>query len=97
MKEQEEYPEKELGKIEASNLLDVELKVMVIRTLKELSGTYISIKKDIETLNKNHLEMKNVVSEMKNTQKELRAGQTNQRIKTVIWKTRREKTHRATK
>ena len=35
--------------------------------LKEPSENYISMKKDIETLNKNQLEMKNAISEMKNT------------------------------
>ena len=46
---------------------------MVIRMLKELenykeiSGTHINMKKDIETLNKNQMEMKNAISEMKNT------------------------------
>ena len=51
-----------LSEIKASNLSDIEFKVMVIRMLKELSenykklsGTYISMKKDIETLNKNQL------------------------------------------
>ena len=60
MKEKEEYPEKELSEIEANNLSDIEFNVMVIRMLKELSenykelsGTYISMKKDIVTLNKN--------------------------------------------
>ena len=59
-KEKEEYPEKELSEIEANNLSDIEFNVMVIRMLKELSenykelsGTYISMKKDIVTLNKN--------------------------------------------
>ena len=54
-----------LSEIEASNLSDIEFKVMVIRMLKELSknykelsGTYINMKKDIETLNKNQMEMK---------------------------------------
>ena len=40
---------------------------MVIRMLKELSGNYISMKKDIQTMNKNQVEMKNTISEMNNT------------------------------
>ena len=47
------YPEKELNEIEASNLSDIENKIMVIRLLKELSenhkelyGSYSSRKKD---------------------------------------------------
>ena len=39
---------------------------MVIRMLKELSGNYNSMKKDIETMNKNQLEMKDAISEMLN-------------------------------
>ena len=38
MKEQEKSPQKELNKIEASNLPDTEFKTIVIRILKELSG-----------------------------------------------------------
>ena len=52
----EESPVKELNEIEASNLSDIEFKIMVIRKLKErnenykeLSGNYHSIKKEIET------------------------------------------------
>ena len=41
MKEQEDlfFPEKELNKIKASNLSDIEFKVMVIRMLKDLVKT----------------------------------------------------------
>ena len=39
-KEKEESPEKILSKIKASNLSDMEFKVMVIRILKELSEIY---------------------------------------------------------
>ena len=48
--------------MEASNLSDIVYKAIIIRMLKELSenykkhnGNYISMKKDIETLNKNQL------------------------------------------
>ena len=62
MKEKKECPEKELREIEASNLSNIEFKVMVIRMLKKFHRTYISMKKDIETLNKNQLEMKSTLS-----------------------------------
>ena len=58
---------KELNEIEASNLSDIEFKVMVIRILKVLSENYISMKKDTETKNKNRKEMNNKISEIKNT------------------------------
>ena len=45
MKEQNKTPEKELNKMEISNLSDAELKTLVIRMLKELAGYYNSIKK----------------------------------------------------
>ena len=45
MKEQIKTPEKELNKMEISNLSDVEFKTLVIRMLKELSEDLSSIKK----------------------------------------------------
>ena len=39
-KEKEESPEKELNEIEASNLSNIENKIMVIRLLKELSENH---------------------------------------------------------
>ena len=55
-------PHKELNEIEASKLSDIEFKVMVIRIVKELKENYIIMKKDIQMMNKNHLEMKNAIS-----------------------------------
>ena len=46
MKEQNKSPEKELNKMEISNLSDAEFKTLVIRMLKELSKNLNSIKKD---------------------------------------------------
>ena len=40
LKEKEESPEKEINEIEASHLSDTELKIMIIRMLKELSENY---------------------------------------------------------
>ena len=45
MKGQIKTPEKELNKMEISNLLDTEFKTLVIRMLKELSEDLNSIKK----------------------------------------------------
>ena len=45
MKEQIKTPEKELNKMEISNLSDAELKTLVVRVLKELSEDLNSIKK----------------------------------------------------
>ena len=45
MKEQNKTPEKELNKMEISNLSDAEFKTLVIRMLKELTGYFNSIKK----------------------------------------------------
>ena len=70
-----------LNEIQASQLSDIEFKTMVIRKLNELTETYqkqqrtyeeltanyISMKKDIETISKGQEEMKNTISELKNT------------------------------
>ena len=45
MKEQIKTPEKELNQMEMSNLLDAEIKTLVIRMLKELSEDLRGIKK----------------------------------------------------
>ena len=45
MKEQNKTLEKELNKMEKSNLSDEEFKTLVIRMLKELTGYFNSIKK----------------------------------------------------
>ena len=44
MKEQNKTPEKELNKMETSNLPDAEVKTVVIRIVKELSVYFNSIK-----------------------------------------------------
>ena len=46
MKEQSKSPEKELNKMEISNLSDAEFKTLVTSMLKELIGYFKSIKKD---------------------------------------------------
>ena len=45
MKEQIKTPEKELNKMEISNLLDAEFKTVVIRMLKELSENLNNIRR----------------------------------------------------
>ena len=45
MKEQNKTPKKELNEKEISNQSDAELKTLVIRTLKELTGYLNSVKK----------------------------------------------------
>ena len=45
MKEQNKTPEKELNKIEISNLSDAEFKTLVVRMLKELTGYFNGIKR----------------------------------------------------
>ena len=81
MKAKEEAPEKILNEIEASQLLDIEFKELVIRKLNELTenyqklqgnydeltAKYINMKKEIETINKDKEEMKNTISELENT------------------------------
>ena len=58
MKEQNKTPEKDLNKMEISNLLDTEFKTLGIRMLKKLIGYFNSIKKT-------QAEMKVTLSKMK--------------------------------
>ena len=80
MKGKEEASERMLNEIEASKLSDIEFKAIVIRKLteltenyqklqgnyNELTTNYINMKKEIETINKGQMEMKNTVSDLKN-------------------------------
>ena len=59
MKEQIKTPEKELNKIEISNLSDAEFKTMVISMLKELSEYLNSIKKIQSEMKGSLIEIKN--------------------------------------
>ena len=60
IKEQIKTPEKELNKMEISNLLDVEFKSLFIRMLKELS-------EDLNRIRKIQSEMKGTLIEIKNS------------------------------
>ena len=53
MIKQNKTAEKKLNKMKANKQLDAEFKTMVTRMLKELSENFSSIKKDMETTNKN--------------------------------------------
>ena len=77
-KGKDEASERMLTEKEASQLSDTEFKAVVIRKLtenyqklqgkyNELTANYINMKKEIETINKGQEEMKNTISELKNT------------------------------
>ena len=72
MKEQNKTPEKELNKMEISNLSDAKFKTLVIRMFKELSENLSSIKKIQSNMKdslieiKNNLQGNNRVDEVKN-------------------------------
>ena len=59
MNKQIKTPEKELHKMEISNLSDAEFKTMIIRMLKELSD-------DLSSIKKTQLEMKETLIQIKN-------------------------------
>ena len=59
MKEQIKTPEKQLNKMEISNLSDAEFKILVIRLLEELSEDLNSIKKIQSEMNDSPIEIKN--------------------------------------
>ena len=59
IKEQVKTPEKELNKMDISNLSDAESKTLVIRMLKELS-------EDLNSVKQIQSEMKNTLIEIKN-------------------------------
>ena len=59
IKEQNNTSERELNKMEMSNLLDAEFKTLLIRMLNELIENFNSIKKD-------QSEAKDTLTEMKN-------------------------------
>ena len=59
MKEQIKTPEKELNKMEISNLLDAQFKTLVVRILKELSEDLNGIKKIQSEVKDSLIEIKN--------------------------------------
>ena len=84
MKEQNKTPEKELNKMDTSNLSDAEFKTLVIRMLKILSGYFNSIKKT-------PAEMEITLSEIKKNYREPTAEGMKPRIKSMIWNIRKER------
>ena len=54
MKQQNKTPEKELNKMETSNLLDTEFKTLVTRMLSDLSENF---NKELENIKRNKSEM----------------------------------------
>lgn len=70
-KEQDKTSEKELSKMEISNLSYKEFKVMVIRMLTELGRRMNEYSRsfyiEIVNIRKNESELKNKITEMKNT------------------------------
>ena len=84
MKEQIKTPEKELNKIEISNLSDAEFKTLVIRMLRELSEDLSSIKK---------IQSETKVTQIKITiYRETTVKWMKARIKSMIWNIRKQKT-----
>ena len=59
MKEEIKPPEKELNEMEISNMSDAELKILVIRMLRELS-------EDLSNIKKIQSETKDILIEIKN-------------------------------
>ena len=89
MKEKIKTPEKELNKMEISNLSDAEFKTLVIRMLKELIGHFNNIKK-------NQAEMTVTLSEIK-IYRESTIQWKKPRIKSLIWNVRKKKNNQNSK
>ena len=85
MKEQIKTPEKELNKMEISNLPNAKFKTVVIRMLKELSD-YLNSIKMIQS------ETKDTLIEIKTIYKESTIEWMKLRIKSMIWNIRKKKT-----
>ena len=67
MKEQIKTPEKELNKMEISNLSDAEFKTQDLRMLTELS-------EDLNSIKKTQAEMKDILIEIKNNSQGINSG-----------------------
>ena len=83
IKEQNKTPEKELKKMEISNLLDTKFKILVIRMLQELIGYFNAVRKTQE-------EMKVALSEIKKNLQGTNSGEDEAGIKSRIWNTRKK-------
>ena len=89
LKGQNKTPEKQLNKMEISNLSDAEFKTLVIRMLKELIGHFNNIKK-------NQAEMTVTLSEIK-IYRESTIQWKKPRIKSLIWNVRKKKNNQNSK
>ena len=101
MKGKGEVSETMTNEKEASQLPDVEFKAMIIRELNELTenyqklqgnyneltANYINMKKEIEINNKGQEEMKNTISELKNTEG-IKSRLHEARIRSASWRTK---------
>ena len=84
VKEQNKTPEKELNKLEISNITDTEFKTLVIRMLKELMGYFNSIKKT-------QAEMKVTLSEIRKNLQGANHGVDEAKNQINIWNIRKRK------
>ena len=84
MKEQIKTQEKELNKMEISNLSDAEFKTLFIRMLMDLSEDLSSIKKTQSETNDTLTEIKNNLQGNNSRMKP--------RVKSITWNTRKQKT-----
>ncbi|KAF6306560.1 hypothetical protein mRhiFer1_008659 [Rhinolophus ferrumequinum] len=64
IKQQKKPPELEPHEIEVTNLSETEFRTLMIRMFKELRD---DIKRDVEIIMNNQLELKNTITEIKNT------------------------------
>ena len=85
MKEQIKTPEKELNKMEISNLSDAEFKTLVIRMLKEIS-------EDLNSIKKTQSETKDTLTEIKNNLQGNNREWMKPIIKSMFWNIRKQKT-----
>ena len=86
-------PEKELNKVETNNLLDAEFKTLVIKMLNKLRGKVDELSENFnkETGNKRRNHKKEPVRNEDYTT-ESTVGKRKERIKSEIWKIRKQKT-----
>ena len=78
MKGKEEASERMLNEIEASQLSDTELKVMVIRMLTELTENYQKLQENYNELTSNYINIK----------KEIETVNKGQEIRSMSWRTK---------
>ena len=83
-KEQIKTPEKELNKMEISNLSDAEFKTLFIRMLRELS-------EDLNSIKKLQSETKDTLTEINNNLQGNTIEWMKPRIKSMIWNIRKQR------